>query len=78
MGIRLNHPQRVILDSILVASNFLLLKSPLRKLNLVREQVTAGECMPQPELGPQGPKTLSCLAILLVAFVNLDNPKKRR
>lgn len=66
----LDVPQRVHEHGLLVARHFLLFKSPVRKLDLVREQVTAGLRVPQAEVSAQSPKTF---ARLLVALVTLDN-----
>lgn len=70
----LNEPQRVRLDSLLIARNFLLLKAPLRELDLVREQVTACHRMLQPEVRPEGPQALRRLAVPLVALVYFHDP----
>ena len=41
MGVRLDVPERVWLDGILVASDLLLFEAPLGQLDLVREEITS-------------------------------------
>ena len=55
MPARLDIPQRIRLDRILITRHLLLLKAPLRELHLMRKQITPRQRMPQPKLGPQRP-----------------------
>lgn len=70
MRVGLNIPKRVIPHRILVTRHLLLFKRPIRQLDLVREQITPRQRMPQLELGPKRlhspipPRTL----------IDLDNP----
>lgn len=60
MIVLLNVPQAVVQDTLLSASNFLLIETPLGKLDLMREQTAASHDMDQFELGLDGTKTLLC------------------
>lgn len=46
MLVRLDIPQTVLLGRVFVTSNFLLLESPIWKLDFVTEQITSRQCMP--------------------------------
>lgn len=70
----LNEPQRVGLDSILIARHLLLLVAPFRQFDLVREQVTPSQNMPQPKRRPQSPQALSRLPIPAIPMLNLHEP----
>jgi hypothetical protein len=59
---------------ILVASYLLLLETPVGELDLVREEVTPGEEMPQLELGPERLNLLLRDPSVALGLVDLDNP----
>lgn len=52
MCARLHEPQRIIPHSILIASDLLLLPSPIRQLDLMREEIAPSKRVPQPEMRP--------------------------
>lgn len=74
MRVRFDHPQRVRPNRVLVARHLLLLKAPLRQLDLVREEVAPRERVPEPELGSDRAQALGRLRVLAVAVLNLDEP----
>ena len=71
---RLNKPQRIILYRILITRHLLLLKAPLRQLDLVRKEIAPLQRMPQPKLRPQRPHPLLALLVPPIPLGNLDDP----
>jgi hypothetical protein len=45
------------------SADLLLLETPLWKLDLMREQITSTQCVPEPKLASQGLETMSSLFI---------------
>ena len=71
---RLDKPQRIRPGRVLITCHLLLLKSPIGQLDLVREQVTPRQGMPQPKNRPQRPQPLRRLLVPLVSALNLHKP----
>ena len=59
MVVRFNVPKLIGQDSLLVACHLLLFETPLRELDLVREQIATRHDVSQPELRPQRSQTLA-------------------
>jgi hypothetical protein len=74
MCARFYEPQRVSHDSVFVTCYLLLLPSPLRQLDLMREKITPSQCVSQSEVSPQCPQALSRFLIPLIALRNFQIP----
>lgn len=59
MRVGFNVPQTVGQRGVLVARHLLLLEAPVGKLDLVREEVAAGEEVSEPEVGPKSEQVLA-------------------
>jgi hypothetical protein len=73
MSIALNVPQAVRQSTPTGASYFLLLRGPIRKLDLVREKNAASHDMNKTELGLNGSETLLCDSTMGLLLDNLDS-----
>ena len=71
---RLDKPQRIRPGRILITRHLLLLKPLVGQLDLVREQITSRQGMPQPKNRPQRPQPLRRLLVPLVSALNLHKP----
>lgn len=74
MMVRLDHPCRFPNHCATHAGDFLLLKSPLGELDLVREKIAVHVDMYQLELGSQGVQGRACLWIRSISIHNLNPP----
>ena len=75
MRVALNIPQTVGQSASTSASHFLLLRSPIRKLDFVREQDTASHDMDKTELAFNGSETLLGDRTSSLLLNNLDSEK---
>ena len=75
MNISLDIPDAVGQGTLLGAGNLLLLKTPVRKLDLVREQCAAGHDVNKPELSLDSSDALLSHRSIGVALNNLDAEK---
>jgi len=75
MRVTLNIPQTVGQSASTSASHFLLLRSPVRKLNFVREQDTASHNMDKTKLALNGSETLFGDGTSSLLLNNLDSEK---
>ena len=66
--------QQIRPNRILITCHLLLLKPPVGILDLVREQITSCQCMPQPKNRPQRARSLSRLVVPLVSALDLHEP----
>lgn len=74
MFVGLDVPQGVGFDGILVAGDFLLLKAPFWKLDLVREEIATLQSMTKSEHCAEGSKSTGAVLVVAIAMFDFNNP----